>query len=72
MSIKVYVWHIMSFLRNDSRMCFGHAWTLYRGFTDECADNNTAYCSISVYLVTSDKILEKDFSVRKRFNEIQC
>jgi hypothetical protein len=41
-------------------MCFAHAWTLYRGFTDECADNNTAYCSISVYLVTSDKILEKE------------
>lgn len=50
----------MSFLRNDSCMCFAHAWTLYRGFTDECADNNTAYCSISVYLVTSDKILEKE------------
>ena len=50
----------MSFLRNDSRMCFGHSWSFYRGFTDECADSNTANCCISVHLVNGDKIMEKE------------
>ena len=48
------------FCGKDSRMCFGHSWSFYRGFTDECTDSNTANCCIGVHLVKSDRILEKE------------